>query len=114
MTRVKRGVTTKRRHKKIIALAKGFRGGRSKIFKLAKNAVAKAGMHAYVDRRKKKRDFRALWILRLTAAVRARGMNYSSFIGNMRKKHVILNRKTMSEVAIHNPEVFDKVVEAVK
>ncbi len=76
MTRVKRGVTTKRRHKKVIALAKGFRGGRSKIFTLAKNAIAKAGMHAYTDRRKKKRDFRALWILRLTAAVKERGINY--------------------------------------
>ncbi len=114
MTRVKRGVTTKRRHKKVIALAKGFRGGRKKLFKLAKNAVAKAGMHAYVDRRKKKRDFRALWILRLTAAVKERGLNYSTFVGNLRKKHVILNRKAMSELAIHNPKVFDKVVEAVK
>lgn len=114
MTRVKRGVTTKRRHKKIIAMAKGFRGGRKKLFKLAKNAVAKAGMHAYVDRRKKKRDFRALWILRLTAAVKKRDINYSSFLGGLRKKHVILNRKTMSELAIHNPEVFDKIVEVAK
>lgn len=114
MTRVKRGTTAKRRHKKMIALAKGFRAGRSKIFTLAKNAVAKAGMHAYADRRKKKRDFRALWILRLTAAVKQRGMNYSTFLGGLRKKHIILNRKTMSEMAIHNPEVFDKVVEAVK
>lgn len=114
MTRVKRGVTTKRRHKKVIAMAKGFRGGRKKLFKLAKNAVAKAGMHAYVDRRKKKRDFRALWILRLTAAVKQRGLNYSTFMGGIRRKHVILNRKTMSELAIHNPKVFDKVVEAVK
>lgn len=114
MTRIKRGTTVRKRHKKIIALAKGFRGGRKKIFKLAKNAIAKAGMHAYTDRRKKKRDFRALWIIRLTAAVKMRGLNYSTFLGNMRKKHIILNRKTMSEIAIHNPEVFDKLVEAVK
>lgn len=114
MTRVKRGVTTKRRHKKMIALAKGFRGGRSKIFTLAKNAVAKAGMHAYADRRRKKRDFRALWIVRLTAAIKTRGMNYSTFISNLRRKHVVLNRKVMSEIAIHNPAVFDKVVEALK
>ena len=114
MTRVKRGTTTKKRHKKIIAMAKGFRGGRKNIFKLAKNAIAKAGLHAYVDRRKKKRTFRVLWILRLNAAVRKRGMNYSTFLAGLRKKHVILNRKTMSEIAIHNPEVFDKIVESVK
>jgi len=114
MTRVKTGTITKRRHKKVITLAKGFRGGRKKLFKLAKNAIAKAGLHAYTDRRKKKRDFRALWILRLTAAVQKRDLNYSTFIGNLRKKHVILNRKTMSEVAIHYPKVFDQIVELVR
>lgn len=114
MTRVKRGTTTKRRHKKVIAMAKGFREGRKNIFTLAKNAIAKAGMHAYTDRRRKKREFRAIWIIRLTAAVKSRGMNYSTFISGLTKKHVIVNRKVMSEIAIHNPAVFDQIVKTAK
>lgn len=112
--RVKRGVARHKRHKKIRALAKGYRGMRRTSFKKANEAVMKAGQHAYIDRKKKKRTFRALWITRLNAAVRDRGLNYSRFAKGLKDKNIEINRKALSELAIHEPKVFDKVVDSVK
>lgn len=111
--RIKRGVTTRRRHKKILKMAKGYRWGRSKVFRLAKNAVAKAGMHAYAHRRTKKRDFRRLWITRISAAVKQLGLNYSQFQHGLTKNMVILNRKVLSNLAIEHPQVFETIVKKV-
>jgi large subunit ribosomal protein L20 len=111
--RVKRGVVRHRRHKKIRGLAKGFRGTRRTTFKSANQAVMKAGQHAFRDRRKKKRAFRSLWTIRLNAALRARGTSYAPFIAKMHARKVTLDRKTLSELAIHEPEVFTKVVEQI-
>ena len=112
--RVSRGIVRHRRHKKIRKLAKGYRGMRQSSFRKANEAVMKAGQHAYVDRRKKKRTFRRLWITRMNAALREMGMNYSTFINAKNKKNIELNRLTLSELAIHNPDVFAKIVETVK
>ena len=112
--RVSRGIVRHRRHKKIRKLAKGYRGMRQSSFRKANEAVMKAGQHAYVDRRKKKRTFRRLWITRMNAALREQGMNYSTFINATKKKNIELNRLTLSELAIHNPDVFTKIVETVK
>ncbi len=114
MTRVKRGVTTKRRHKKVLKRAKGFRGGRKNLFKRAKEATIRAGQHAYAHRRTKKRDFRRLWIVRLNAALRMRGLKYSEFVNLMKKNKIELDRKVLSELALKEPETFDKIVEEVK
>jgi large subunit ribosomal protein L20 len=114
MTRVKRGVTARKRHKKVLKRAKGFRGGRSKLFREAKRATMKAGLHAYRHRREKKRELRALWILRINAAVRKQGMSYSRFINALMKKDVQLDRKVLAHLANEKPEVFTEVVKAVK
>ncbi len=114
MTRVKRGVTSHARHKKIIARAKGYRMMNGNVFSRVKNAVAKAGMNAYIDRRNKKRTFRNLWIVRLNNAVRALGSTYSEFINQLYLKQVKLDRKALSNLAISHPEVFAKVVAFVK
>jgi large subunit ribosomal protein L20 len=111
--RVKRGIVRHRRHKKIRTLAKGYRGMRSATFVKANEAVIRAGTNAYVSRKLKKRSFRALWITRMNAALRSKGIRYSTFIAALTKKKVLLNRKTLSELAIHHPEVFDKVVATV-
>ena len=111
--RVKRGIVRHRRHKKIRALAKGYRGMRHSTFVKANEAVIRAGTNAYVSRKLKKRDFRALWITRISAALKMKGMRYSVFIDQLTKKKVGLNRKVLSELAIHDPEVFGKVVEMV-
>jgi len=108
--RVKRGIVRHRRHKKIRALAKGYRDMRRATFVKANEAVIKAGQNSYRDRRLKKRDFRSLWIIRLNAALRAEGITYSRFIGALRKKKIELNRKSLSELAIHNPEILLKIV----
>ncbi len=112
--RVKRGIVRHRRHKKIRKLAKGYRGMRSSTFVKANEAVIRAGVNAYRDRRLKKRDFRGLWIIRLNAALRARGVTYSVFIKALKAKNVLLNRKTLSELAIHDPAVFEKVLAEVQ
>lgn len=112
--RVKTGIVRHRRHKKIRKLAKGYRGMRRTTFKNANDAVMKAGQHAYIDRRKKKRTFRALWITRLSAAVKMYGLNYSTFAGNLKKKNIEIDRKALSELAIHHPSVFEKIVNTVK
>lgn len=110
--RVKRGIVRHRKHKKIRKLAKGFHGGRKNTVK-AKEAIVKAGQHAYMDRRKKKRNFRSLWIVRLNAAVRETGSKYSVFVDQLKKKNIQLDRKVLSELAVREPEVFKKLVEEV-
>jgi large subunit ribosomal protein L20 len=112
--RVKRGTTTNRRHHKILKLAKGYRLGRKNIFKRAKEAVMMAGQNAYSSRRKKKSDFRKLWIIRINAAVREFGLSYSTFINKLTRADIKLNRNILSELSIHNPETFKKIVEKVK
>lgn len=114
MPRVKRGVTTNRRHKKIFKLAKGFRGKRKNVFKLAKNAVMKAGMNAYRDRKLKKRSFHQLWILRINAACRENGMKYSRFIYGLELAGIRLNRKMLAELATNHEDVFKKLIEEAK
>ena len=114
MSRVKRGVTAHARHKKVLKQAKGYRGARSKVFRVAKQAVIKAGQYAFRDRRAKKRDFRSLWIIRVSAATDARGLSFSKFVGGLRKANVALNRKMLSEIAIHDPAAFDQLVALAK
>ena len=114
MTRVKRGVTSHRRHKKVLRLSKGFRNRRKNVFKLAKEAVAHAGQNAYRDRRLKKRDYRGLWIIRLNAACRLQGLQYSRLIYGLELAGILINRKMLSELAIHQPEAFKTIVEQVK
>jgi large subunit ribosomal protein L20 len=114
MARVKRGIQVKKRHKKILKLTKGYKLGRSKLFKQAKQAMLKAGQHSYRDRRNKKRDFRRLWIVQLNAAVRAHGLSYSAFIYGLDKAEITLNRKVLASLSIDAPEQFSKVVEKVK
>lgn len=114
MSRVKRGVSSHARHKKILKQAKGYRSGRSRVFKWANQAVMKAGMNAYRDRRLKKREFRKLWNARISAAVKPLGTNYSRFINALFTKKVVVNRKMLSEVAFHHPEAFESLVNQVK
>lgn len=114
MARVKRGTIQRRRHNKVLKAAKGYRGLRNRLFRQAKNAVMKAGMHAYAHRRTKKRDFRRLWIARLNAACRANGVTYSRFINALHDKKIALDRKMLSEIAINEPAVFEEIVKSVK
>lgn len=114
MTRVKRGVTAHRRHRKVIKSAKGMRGLRGVTYKTSQNAVMKAGQNAYVGRRLRKRQFRSLWIARVNAACRPLGVSYSRLIAGMTLKGIVINRKMLAELAVHEPEVFKVVVEAAK
>jgi len=114
MVRIKRGLMTKKRHKNVLAKTKGFRLLNSKVFSRAKNALMKSGLNAYIWRKRKKRDFRRLWTVRINTAARANGVTYSKLINNMYKKQVKLNRKVLSNLAITNPEVFKNVVEFTK
>src|SRR5512139_995018 len=114
MARVKRGVVAGRRHKKVLAKAKGYYNARRKVFRAAKQAVIKAGQYAFRDRRAKKREFRALWIVRVSAACDARGLSYSKFLHGLKMAGVFLNRKMLSEVAIADPVAFDKLFEMAK
>lgn len=113
MVRVSNGLQRQRRHKKYILKAKGFRLGRSNVYNQVRAALVKQGQHAYVSRKLKKRDFRKLWIERLSAALRARGSKYSVFIWAMGQKNIILNRKVLSNVSIAFPEVFTKICDEV-
>ena len=106
MPRVKRGVTARARHKKVLALAKGFRGRRGNVFRIAKQAVMKAGQYAYRDRRAKKRVFRQLWIARINAAARINGVSYSRFINGLKKASIALDRKVLADIAIADPQAF--------
>jgi large subunit ribosomal protein L20 len=114
MPRVKRGVTARARHKKVLELAKGYRGRRGNVFKVAKEAVMKAGQYAYRDRRNKKRDFRALWIVRINAAVREFGMSYSTFINGLKKAEIDIDRKVLADLAVHDRPAFNKIAEQAK
>ncbi len=114
MTRVKRGNVARKRRKKVLKLAKGFMGSHSKLFRNANQQVMKALRYAYADRRKKKRDFRRLWIARINAAVRAQGLSYSQFMGLLKHTDIQLNRKMLSQLAILDPAVFDKIVDMAK
>jgi large subunit ribosomal protein L20 len=114
MARVKRGVTARARHKKVLKLAKGYRGRAKNCFRVAIEKVEKGLQYAYRDRRNKKRDFRALWIQRINAAVREHGLVYSQFIRGLKLAGIELNRKMLSELAIHDQATFTKAVEAAK
>ena len=111
MPRVKRGVTARARHKKVLNLAKGYRGRRSKVFRIAKQAVMRAGQYAYRDRRNKKRVFRALWITRINAAARREGMSYSQFMHGLRVAEIELDRKVLADIAVRDPETFRRFAE---
>ena len=114
MPRIKRGVTARARHKKVLALAKGFRGRRGNVFRIAKQAVMKAGQYAYRDRRAKKRVFRQLWIARINAAARANGLTYSQFINGLNKAQIGLDRKVLADIAVHDEVAFAAIVNQVK
>lgn len=114
MPRVKRGVTARARHKKVLALAKGFRGRRGNVFRVAKEAVMKAGQYAYRDRRAKKREFRRLWITRINAAARELGMTYSQFANGLKKAGIEVDRKVLADIAVHDKAAFGSIVEQVK
>ncbi|MCC6197266.1 MAG: 50S ribosomal protein L20 [Burkholderiales bacterium] len=114
MPRVKRGVTAKARHKKVLAQAKGYRGRRGNVYRIAKEAVMKAGQYQYRDRRQKKREFRALWIARINAAVRELGMTYSAFINGLNKASIDIDRKVLADLAVHDKVAFSKIAEQAK
>lgn len=114
MPRVKRGVTARARHKKVTDAAKGYRGRRSNVFRIAKEAVMRAGQYAYRDRRNKKRVFRALWIARINAAVREYEMTYSVFINGLQKAEIDLDRKVLSDMAINDKPAFAALVAKIK
>lgn len=114
MARIKGAVRTRARHKKILKLAKGYFGGKSKLFRIANQAVMKSLVYAYRDRRAKKRDFRKIWITRINAAARMNGMSYSRFVNGLKKAGIELNRKVLSDMAINDAEAFKQLVEKVK
>lgn len=114
MPRVKRGVTAKRRHKKILKQAKGYYAARSRVFRVAKQAVIKAAQYAYRDRRQRKRQFRALWIVRINAASRANGLSYSRLIAGLRKANIGLDRRVLADLAVFDKPAFAAVVEQAK
>lgn len=114
MPRVKRGVVAKARHKKVLKQAKGYRGARSRLFKVAKQAVDKAGQYAYRDRRQRKRQFRSLWVVRINAAARDNGISYSRFISGLNKAEIDLDRKVLADIAVHDKEAFSKLAEQAK
>lgn len=114
MPRSRAGAARHRRKKRLFRQVKGYRGGRSKLYRTAKEAVIRAGCFAYRDRRARKRDFRRLWIIRLTAACRMRGIQYSRFIFALKEAGIELNRKMLSELAIHHPDDFDAIVEIAR
>lgn len=114
MSRVKRGVTARARHKKILAQAKGYREARSRVYRVAKQAVTKAGQYAYRDRRQKKRDFRALWIIRINAAARVCGLSYSRLMNGLKKAAIELDRKVLADIAVADPSSFYQIAEKAK
>ena len=114
MPRVKRGVTAHRRHKKILKQAKGYYGARSRVFRVAKQAVIKAGQYAYRDRRQRKCQFRALWITRINAQSRANGLSYSRLIAGLKKANIGLDRRVLADLAVHDKPAFGAVVDLAK
>ena len=114
MARVKRGVTARRRHKKVIKMAKGYYNARRKVFRVAKQAVTKALQYAYIGRKQKKRQFRSLWIVRINAAARMHGLSYSRFMNGLLKANITLDRKALADIAIHDPAAFGAIAEQAK
>jgi large subunit ribosomal protein L20 len=114
MPRVKRGVTAHARHKKVLKEAKGYYGARSKVYRVAKQAVIKAGQYAYRDRRQKKRQFRSLWIVRINAAARESGLSYSRLVDGLKKAGIEIDRKVLAEIAYHDQEGFAALAEQAK
>ena len=114
MARVKGAMMTRKRRKRVLKLAKGYFGGKSRLFKTAKQAVYKSGQYAYVGRKQKKREFRQLWITRISAACKLNGINYSQFINGLNKAGIELNRKMLSEIAVNDPAGFTALVEKAK
>lgn len=114
MPRVKRGVTAHARHKRVLAKAKGFRGRRGNVYRIAKQAVMRAGQYSYRDRRQKKRDFRALWIVRINAAAREFGMTYSTLINGLKKASVQVDRKVLADIAVFDKQAFERIASQAK
>ncbi|MBQ7950379.1 MAG: 50S ribosomal protein L20 [Clostridia bacterium] len=114
MARIKGAVTTRRRHKKILKLAKGYRGAKSRLFRTANEAVMKSLVYAYIGRKQKKREFRQLWIARINAAARMNGISYSRLMNGLKKANIEINRKMLSEIAIADPAAFTALVEKAK
>jgi len=114
MARVKRGVTARRRHKKILAKAKGYYNARRKVFRVAKQAVTKAGQYAYIGRKQKKRNFRSLWIVRINAAARMHGLSYSRLIAGLKKAQINVDRKILADLAFHDEKAFGVIAEHAK
>lgn len=114
MSRVKRGVTARARHKKVLDKAKGYYGARSRVYRVAKQAVIKAAQYAYRDRRQKKREFRALWIVRINAAAREHGLSYSVFMNGLKKASIQIDRKVLSDIAIYDKPTFAQLAEQAK
>ena len=114
MPRVKRGVTARARHKKVMKAAKGYYGARSRVYRVAVQAVTKAGQYAYRDRRQKKRQFRQLWIARINAAARQNGLSYSRLIDGLKKASIEIDRKMLADLAVHDKAAFGSIVEQVK
>jgi large subunit ribosomal protein L20 len=114
MARVKRGVNAKRRHKKVLDQAAGYSGARSRTFKVALQAVFKAGQYQYRDRRQRKRQFRALWIVRINAAARQNGLSYSTFMNGLKKANVMVDRKVLADIAVYDAGAFGKLAETAR
>ena len=114
MARVKRGVTSRRKHKKVLELTKRHIGGRSKLIREAKSSLLHGGQYAFAGRKNRKRDMRRLWITQLSAAVKMEGLSYSKFIHQLKEKNILLDRKILSDLAVNNPEDFKKIVSEVK
>lgn len=114
MARVKGALNTRKKHKKVLKLAKGFRGGESRLYRTANQAVMRSMQNAYIGRKRRKRDFRRLWIARISAAAKMNGMNYSTFMNGLKKSGIEMNRKMLSEIAIADPAAFTKLVETAK
>ena len=114
MARIKGALATRKRRKKVLKLAKGYWGAKSKHFKMAKQAVMKSGNYAYIGRKQRKRDFRRLWITRISAAAQLNGMNYSTFMNGLKKANVGLNRKMLAEISVADPAAFAALVETAK
>lgn len=114
MPRVKRGVTANSRHKKILKKAKGYYGARSRVFRVAKQAVIKAGQYAYRDRRQRKRQFRTLWIIRINAAARQCGLSYNQLTNGLKKAGIVIDRKVLADIAVHDQTAFSTLAEAAK
>ncbi len=114
MPRVKRGVTAKARHKKVLKQAKGYRGARKNVYRVAKQAVDKAGQYAYRDRKQRKRQFRALWIVRINAGARDNGLSYSRFMSGLKNAEIDLDRKVLADIAVHDKDAFAVIADKAK